>query len=227
MRIDSRLRSRPIVEFFAVPFRLRTYGSLLYLWLAFPLGLVYFVGLTVGFAAGVPLTLVWVGLLLLFLTMAGAWLAQGLERQLAIHLLGAAVPERLDPARPVNGKRLVAVRAVGSSAALWKGLVFLFLKFPLGLVGWVISLVTLIVPVAFVAAPFALLFGRGHVELGVWTPTTFVGALPLAFAGALALLLSLHLHNALGLVWARLAEGLLGARLPESNDGAVAPAVAA
>lgn len=226
MEAESKVRTSHLLEFFAVPFRPRTYGSLIYLWLAFPLGLVYFVGLTVGFAAGVPLTLVWVGLLLLFLTFTGAWFAEGLERQLAIHLLGAAVPPRLDRSRPISGTRFRELRAVGSSAALWKGLVFLFLKFPLGLVGWVVSLVALIVPIAFIAAPFAILFGDGQIDFGFWEPTTFFGALPLAFAGALALILSLHLHNALAQVWARLAEILLGAQVPGPRRATEAPALA-
>lgn len=210
---QSAWRNR-LVEFFAVPFRRRTYGSLLYLWLAFPLGLAYFVGLVVGFAAGIPLTIVWIGLVVLFVTLAGAWFAEGLERQLAIRLLGAAVPARLAEAPVPSRKRFAHLRAVGGSAALWKGIVFLFLKFPLGLAGWVFSIVALVVPAAFIAAPFALLFGQGNVDLGFWGPETFLEALPLAFVGALALLLSLHLHNALGWAWARLAEWLLGAAAP-------------
>jgi hypothetical protein len=222
MNMEPLPPSRPknlLVEFLAVPFRPRTYGSLLYIWLAFPLGLAYFIGLVVGFAAGVPLTLVWIGLFVLFATLALAWLAEGMERQLAIRLLGAAVPARLagvaDPS-----KRFARLRAVGGSSALWKGIVFLFLKFPLGLAGWVLSLVALVVPLAFIAAPFALLFGnsaRAHIDLGWWEPDSFVEALPFAFAGLFALLVSLHLHNALGWVWARLAERMLGQGSPSSG----------
>jgi hypothetical protein len=208
----------PLVEFFAVPFRLRTYGSLLYIWLAFPLGLAYFIGLVVGFAAGVPLTIVWIGLFVLFATLALAWLAEGMERQLAIRLLGAAVPARLAAVADPS-KRFARLRAVGGSSALWKGIVFLFLKFPLGLAGWVLSLVALVVPLAFIAAPFALLFdyGDAHIDFGWWEPDTFIEALPFAFAGLFALLVSLHLHNALGWVWARLAERMLGQGSPSGR----------
>ena len=215
-------KKNPLVEFFAVPFRPRTWGSVLYLWLGFPLGLVYFIGLVVGFSAGVPLTIVWIGLLVLFATLALAWAAEGFERQLAIHLLGAAVPVRLETA-PDLSKRFPRLRAVGGSPALWKGLVFLFLKFPLGLAGWIFSLVALIVPLSFIAAPFAILFfGTGHVDLGWWDPDTFFEALPFLFLGLLGLLVSLHLHNVLGWIWARLAEWLLGARIPPSEHEAPA-----
>ena len=45
-------RRHPLVDFFAVAVRPRTYGALAYLWLGFPLGLAWFVTLTVGFALG-------------------------------------------------------------------------------------------------------------------------------------------------------------------------------
>lgn len=232
-------RTHPLVEFFAVVVRPRTYGSLLYLWLAFPLGLVYFVGLTVGFSAGIPLTIVWVGLLVLFVTLAGAWFAEGFERQLAIRLLGAAVPARLpaaaaaaspiDPTLPV--KRFATVRQIGGSSTLWKGLFFLFLKFPLGLAGWIISLVLLSVSLAFLATPIAMLFANGgatiDIDFAVWQPTTFVETLPIALLGAFGLLLTLHLQNAFGWVWARLAELLLGSgQVPASSSPAPSPVAA-
>lgn len=207
----------PVLEFFAVPLRPRTYGSLIYLWLGFPLGLVWFIGLTVGLSAGIPLTLVWVGLLVLFLTFAGAWLAQGLERQLAMRLLGAKVPSRLDEASVPVGRRFARARAIAASPALWKGLFFLILRFPLGLAGWVFSLVALVVPISFLLAPFALLVDEidaVQFRIGWWGPETFFEALPLSVVGLVALFISLHLHNALGWAWARLAEWLLGAAAP-------------
>ncbi len=56
--MTSATRQLSWTDFFAVAVRPRTYGNLLYLWLGFPLGLAYFVGLTVGISAGVPLTIV-------------------------------------------------------------------------------------------------------------------------------------------------------------------------
>lgn len=215
---SSPRRPNPLVEFFAVPFRLRTYGSLLYVWLAFPLGLAYFVGLTVGFAAGIPLTIVWIGLLILLGTLLAAWGAAGLERQLAMHLLGASVPTRqlrTPPATPLG-----RLGATLSSKALWKGMLFLALKFPIGLIGWIGSVVGLSVSLAFLATPIlvALHHPEIRLDLGYFTPTTPLEALPLALAGLLGLLLTLHLQNALGWLWARLAELLLGAELPKRSQ---------
>src|SRR5512134_2881240 len=90
----TAFRLPPIVVAVAPFLDPRAWGAVAYVWLGFPLGLAWFIGLTVGFAAGVPLTLIWVGFLLLFLTVVAAWGAEGLERRLAMLLLGARVPAR-------------------------------------------------------------------------------------------------------------------------------------
>lgn len=209
-------------DFFAVAVRPRTYGSLLYLWLGFPLGLAYFVGLTVGISTGVPLTIIWIGLAILLVTFLAAWGAAGFERQLAIHLLGARVPERVT--HPVSPRLRSRLAATLGSAAMWKGLLFLLLKFPVALATWIVSLVSLVLALAFTLVPFVWLAGGDafHFDLGSWHPTSFLGTLPFGLAGLLGLLVALHLANGMGWLWARLAEGMLGSTLP----GALASAAA-
>jgi len=201
-------------DFFAVAVRPRTYGNLLYLWLGFPLGLAYFVGLTVGISTGLPLTILWIGLAILLVTFLAAWAAAGFERQLAIHLLGAEVPARTT--HPKSERLLSRLGALLSSPALWKGTTFLFFKFPVALVTWVISLVSLVVPLAFALVPVAWLVGGNevHLGLGYWTPTSFLGTLPFGLAGLVGLLVALHLQNGMGWLWARLAEWMLGSTVP-------------
>jgi hypothetical protein len=195
----------------------RTWGAVAYLWLGFPLGLVWFVGLVVGFAAGVALTIVWIGLGILAATLLGAWGAEGLERQLAIWLLGARVPERRT--RPAGTESAGSwARSVVGGAALWKGIVFLALRFPLGLAGWVFSVVSLAVSLAFLAAPWIELAG-GDVNLD-FGPLWIAPELSPWFVwvvGLVGLVVSLHLHRALGWLWARLAEWLLGAAVPDGS----------
>ena len=212
--MTSATRQLSWTDFFTVAVRPRTYGNLLYLWLGFPLGLAYFVGLTVGFSTGVPLTIIWIGLAILLLTFLAAWGAAGFERQLAIHLLGAQVPERVT--HPTSEKLLSRLGALLGSAALWKGIVFLFFKFPVALVTWVVSLVSLIVPLAFAFLPIAWLVDPAevHIGLGNWQPASFLGTLPFGIAGILGLLVALHLHNGMGWLWARLAEWMLGSTMP-------------
>lgn len=64
------------------PFREQTYRNLLYLALAFPLGLAYFVGFVTGTALGVGLFITWVGLPILALTLAATTAVAGFEARL-------------------------------------------------------------------------------------------------------------------------------------------------
>ena len=218
--MTSATRQLSWTDFFTVAVRPRTYGNLLYHWLGFPLGLAYFVGLTVGISTGVPLTLIWIGLVILLVTLLAAWGAAGLERQLAIHLLGAHVPARVTT--PASDRLFSRLGALLGSAALWKGMAFLFLKFPVALATWVVSLVSLVVPLAFALVPFAWLVDPQeiHVGVGFWQPTTFLGTLPFGFAGILGLLVALHLQNGMGWLWARFAEGMLGSTVPGAAGAA-------
>lgn len=203
----SPLRS-PVVRALAPFLEARTWGALVYVWLGFPLGLAWFVGLTVGIATGAALTIVWIGVVLLFVTFLAAWGAEGLERQLAIWLLGAKVAERRP--RPAGPESFRAwAKSVFTRAPLWKGLLFLAIRFPLGVAGWVVSVVSLSVSGGLLAAPFALLVG-GSVDLGFWSPLTLGEALPVSLLGLLLLIVTFHLHRAMGWIWARLAELLLG-----------------
>jgi len=225
---DSPAGTARRVLYVVAPFLFpRTYGSLLYVWFSFPLGLLYFVGLTVGLLVGGALTLVWIGLVLLLATFLAAWLAEGLERQLANVLLGAQVPERRAET-PAGAPRRGWFGHVFFGPALWKGLLFLVLKFPLGLAGWVASVVGLAVSLSLLAVPFLYVFDpagfHGRVDLPgwpLWTIDSLAGSLPWGVAGLIGLIVTLHLHNALGWLWARLAELLLGARLPDAAPGAV------
>jgi hypothetical protein len=220
-----------LARFFGVAIDGRSYLNLLYLWLAFPLGLAYFVLLVTGFSVGIGLTIIWIGLAILFVLMLAIWGLEGLERVLAIGLLGAAVPERL----PAGGAFAFRpwVKAVFKSSALWKGVAFLFIKFPLGMAGWIASVVTLSVSAAFALAPIVRLFG-GRVDVDLWLFERWadgpLGLLLLSISGVFMLLVSLHLHNGMAWVWKKLAEILLGggaAATPPSPAPALASVASA
>jgi len=221
--MTSATRQLSWIDFFAVAVRPRTYGSLLYLWLGFPLGIAYFVGLTVGISTGVPLTILWIGLAILLVTALAAWGAAGFERQLAIHLLGAQVPERLT--HPTSPRLRSRLGATLRSPALWKGMAFLMLKFPMALATWVVSLVSLVVPLAFALVPFVWLVDPEGLRLGLgfWQPTSFLGTLPFGIAGVVGFLVALHLSNGMGWLWARLAEGMLGSPAAPAAPAAITP----
>jgi hypothetical protein len=199
-------------RFFSAPFRLRTYTNLLYLMLAFPLGLAYFIFLIVGLTTGFGLTIVWVGLPILALVFAGSWAFAAFERQAAILLLGADVPPMLPPPSPVARTAWQRAGDFFSNPVTWKGMGFLLLKLPLGIVSFVSLVATLSVSGAFLLAPFFWetgLFDVDGVDF-VFQVDSIGGAWACAVLGVALLFLSLNLLNVLAWIWRATAMVLLG-----------------
>src|SRR3954453_3268955 len=200
-------------RFCGAPFRLRTYTNLLYLLLAFPLGLAYFIFLAVGLTVGFGLTIVWVGLPILALVFAGSWAFAAFERQAAMLLLGADVPPMLPPPSPVQRTAFQRAGDFFSNPVTWKGMGFLLLKFPLGIVSFVSVVALLPLSSAFLLAP--LFWEMGVLDFDgidgvVFQVDSIGGAWACAVLGVVMLWLSLNLLNALGWIWRGTATVLLG-----------------
>lgn len=199
--------------FFKAPFRLRTYTNLLYLALAFPLGLIYFIFLTVGIPLGLGLTLIWIGIPILALVFAGSWGLAAMERQLAIHALGAPVPPMSQPAvelaqtPPTVWQR---VKAFFSNPVTWKSMAFLLLKLPLGVVSFVAITFLLTLSAALLATPFLWQWGDFEVDGVILLVDSWGEAWLCALFGLGLLFVSLNLLNGLALVWRWMATFLLG-----------------
>lgn len=211
-----------IERFFRAPFEARTYGNLLFLALAFPLGLTYFIFLVVGLALGLGLTIVWVGLPILALVLLGSWGLAAMERQMAIHLLGADVPP-MSPMAPMASMAPTAqasgatqptalqrARAFVSNPVTWKGLGYLAVKFPLGLATFVLMVTALATSGGLIASP--LLYDFGEIQLGVWQVDTLPEALGVSLLGLVCGLVTLNLLNGIAFAWRGLASALLGSR---------------
>src|SRR5947207_2704667 len=69
-----------------------TASNIVYLLLSFPLGVFYFVLLITGLSVGVGTVIVWLGIPILFATIAGIWGMAAIERSLAAHLLHIDMP---------------------------------------------------------------------------------------------------------------------------------------
>jgi signal transduction histidine kinase len=146
-----------------------------------------------------------VGLAILVATLA-AWRGMAaVERGLARGLLGVPVPP---PADRRDLPPLERIQRWVRDPVTWKSLVFVALKFPLGVIafcavaglGWV-ALVLLFSPV-IVLGTTVTVFG--------WIVTSPAQALPLCALGAPAVLLVLHLSNGLAWLWALFARVMLG-----------------
>lgn len=202
-----------LIQLFGAPFRLRTYTNLLYLMLAFPLGIAYFVFLVAGLAVGFGLTLVWIGLPILALVFAGSWAFAAFERQMAIHLLGAEVPPMSQP-MPGTEARTAWQRAGDffGNPVTWKGMGFLLIKLPLGIVSFVAVVTLLATSSALLLAPVAWTWGLLDVDFDVliFQVDSIGGAWVCALLGLGLLFLSLNLLNALAMIWRGTASLLLG-----------------
>jgi hypothetical protein len=131
-RAETALGS--IKWFLGVPLRAQTYRNLLYLACAFPLGLAYFVFLTVGFSVGVSMAVLLVGIPLLLAVVFVATQIAAVERTLAEVLLDVEIPA--DEADPDDGA-VDWLKGLVLNLGTWKGIVYLFSKFVLGLVAFV------------------------------------------------------------------------------------------
>ena len=209
---------------FGVVIRLQTYVNIFYLFLSFPLGIAYFVYLVTGLSVGFGLLIIWAGIPILVLVFLGTWALCRLERALAIFLLHEDIPEvRREGAAgsgDVGTQNLSAVERtlIGTWRLLrrhvtdrltWTGMLYLFLKLPMGVASFVVAVTLIAVTGAFLGAPFYYWAGEG-IELGVWQVDGLSEAIVLTILGIPMLFISLHVMNGVALLSGRLARVMLG-----------------
>ena len=85
----SQLQQLPFFGVIAEP---QSYINILYLLLGLPLGIAYFVFLVTGISVGAGLIIIWVGVPILALVLAGSWAICEFERILAVTLLKEEIP---------------------------------------------------------------------------------------------------------------------------------------
>ncbi|MCU0485408.1 MAG: sensor domain-containing protein [Anaerolineales bacterium] len=200
-----------LTNFFGVAIRSQTYQNLVYLCLAFPLGLLYFVLLVIGFSLGFGLLTVWVGPIILSLAFVGLWTFATFERQMATRLLHEEIP-------PIKHSPTTSMRTWDrikphlANPATWKSLAYLLAKFPLGVLTFtvLVTLITLIL--AFMAAPVIYRFFPMEVEhfgiSAILIDTPWKAIVSLCTSAAL-LFSTLHITNSLARISGRFAQAML------------------
>jgi two-component system, OmpR family, phosphate regulon sensor histidine kinase PhoR len=202
----------------------RAYLRILYLLLAFPLGILYFTVIVTGLSVGLGLAIVMVGFLVLILTLL-VWLVFAhIERELAIHLLGAHIRPMFvpDPTPLSMWQRLL--RTLGDPVT-WKSLTYLLIEFPFGIFSFTvvvtlvsISLSLVLYPVIYLVLtalyqqgldPGGTMFPGVSID-GTFHSSIFVGFLLISAFGVGFAVVSVALMNGLGWLWARFAELMLG-----------------
>lgn len=193
--------------FFNVVARRSTYTNIAYVWLAFPLGILYFVLLTTGSALSLGLSLLWIGLVVMLAFVLSLRGLGNFERLLSKWLLGE--PVEMPAGAAGETKVWPWLKSILKDPATWKGALFLLVKFPIGLTCWIVSVTSFAVSLSFLLAPFD---DGGTLYFGDWVVHDLTGGFLIAAFGALLLLVTLHVHNAMGALWRFIARHLLAVR---------------
>ena len=193
--------------FFGVVAEPRSYLNIVYLLLAFPLGTFYFVFLVTGLSLGFGLIITLLGIPILLLVLSGSWVLCRFERQVAITLLNEDIP--LSVSRPAPGGLWSRVKALLKDRVTWTGVLYLFLKFPLGIVTFTIAVTLIAVTVGLLAAPTSM-WTSDPLVWGSWSFDPFPWSWILTIIGIPMVFISLHLLNATAVVFGRMTRVMLG-----------------
>ena len=202
----------------------RTYLRAVRLLLMFPLGLAYFVGLTVALSVGGALIWTVVGPLVLIPTLFLTRWAGDAEAWAVRHLAQIELrrpPTWIEPGQSPFSQ--VWTRLIDPST--WTGLIYLVVQFPVGLAMFVGIVVMSAVAGAFTSAPLLLAVTDAEFDLAWFASedTTWVRGLALVPIGLVIFLVEVHLVNvasALHAVWARLMLGSRAKTVPSIPEDA-------
>ena len=210
----------------AITWQRRTYLRVLYLFLAFPLGLLYFTLLITLLSTGLGTALIaGIGIGVLLLAAACWYGFANLERLLALHLLGLEVGPMSVP-RPPTASYRERLRRHFTNPVTWKSLAYLVLELPFGVLSFSLVFFLFSLCIGFLLYPFAYLFDNylynrlgslqgGEIFPGIPItghndPNVFAFLFLFTLAGVPLLAGSLHLLNGLAYGWGRFAQLMLG-----------------
>jgi succinate dehydrogenase/fumarate reductase cytochrome b subunit len=214
--MDNNGLSFPVLmeKFFRVMGSGQAYLNFFYLLISFPLGIFYFVFLITGLSLGFPLLIIWIGVPILLLVGAGWWLLAAFERQMAIHWLKEDIPPMTKPS--TEGVDLwTRFKDYFLNPVTWKSLLYLFLKFPLGIFSFVVLITLVSFTVSFLSIPVLYTsfsaftpeidFGAGS----IWYVDSMNDALLVTVIGVFLWPVTLHALNGVAWLHAKLAKNLL------------------
>lgn len=192
---------------FADPY---SYGALFFMLLSLPLGILYFTWAVTGISLSLGLGILIFGFLFFLFFMSTVRAVSLVECRVVEALLGERMPRRPSVVPP-QGKWTERIKFWVTDSRTWLTILYMILRLPLGIVYFVVVVTFLAFALSFTVAPFAQLFldypiieafGNRY-YLPFW-------AFPLLWlAGALDLLLVMHLARGVGRLHAQLAKAML------------------
>lgn len=188
----------------------RTWGSLLFTFITFVTGIIYFVWVVSGASISISLLILIVGVpiaILFLLSVQGLALLEG---RLVEALLGERMPRR--PMFAQSGLSwLERLKALLTDKHTWISMLYMFLQLPLGIVYFTLNIVLITLALSFMAAPVVQIFlnipvvslGGSPVLVPYW------GMILMMISGFILLTLTMHLVRALGWLHGRYAKWML------------------
>jgi rubredoxin len=200
-----------VTKFFGIAIQGQTYLNLVYLFLAFPLGLLYFVLLTLGLSLGFGLLILWVGAIILAMTFVALWACAVFECQLAVWLLHEEIPP-MKCSAPAGTSIWDQIKSQLADPVTWKSLAYLLVKFPLGILSFVVLVTLTTLTLGFLSAPaiYPLLSMEIlHVGSSVIYIDAMWKAIICFFVGVVLFFPTLHIFNGLAWISGRFAKAML------------------
>jgi hypothetical protein len=204
-------RSKSVLgRFFGVYLDPRTWGALLFTFIAFMTGIAYFTWAVVGASLSVSFLILIIGIPLAILFLLSVQGLTLLEGRLVEALLGERMPRRPLFAQP-GLKWLDRLKALITDKRTWISILYLVLQLPLGVIYFSVNLTLITLSLSLIAAPFVQVLGHysiistlsGRVFLPAW------GLVLMELGGLLTLTLTMHLIRAEGRLHARYSKWML------------------
>ena len=197
-------------RFFGVYSDPRTWGSLLFMFITFVTGIIYFTWAVTGTALSVSFLILIIGVPFAILFLFSVQGLALLEGRLVEALLGERMPRRPLFAQP-GLKWLERLKALVTDKHTWISLLYMLLQLPLGVIYFSVNVTLIAFALGIMAAPFAQIFWHlpliTTLDQRIFLP--YWSLIMLEIGGILTLTLTLHLARAVGWLHGRYAKWML------------------
>jgi uncharacterized membrane protein len=200
--------------FFGVISDPRAYAALMFMLLALPTGIFYFVWAVLGISLTIPFFLFIFGIPFALLFLGSVRILSHVEGRIVEGLLGVRMPRRL-PAQSTGETIWARIGEALADIRTWSSLLYLLLRLPLGIFYFTLALVGIVLPIALIGGSLIdLVTGQSHVHFSdePWLnhlSHTAPGLVFLMAVGGFLIFVVLHMAKGIGWLHGRLAEALL------------------
>ena len=198
---------RFLTRYLQVVARPRTWLTVAWLLLGLPIGVATFTFAVTGFSLGLGLAITIVGIPLLVGMLFATRALAALDARLATLMLGTTMRQAPLASHADEPGVMARIGANLKDSLTWRGLLFMLLRMPLGIVTFTFAVTALSIVAALLAAP--LTYDRACIELIALRADTPAEALACFIVGVLLLPAALHLLNGVGWVCGQIARVLL------------------